>query len=116
VRNSPPRTELDSLLLAIPAATYVRELAGLEPRGDGKVNCPFHHDERPSLQLYDDGTWCCFGQHGGESRIGGSVYDFGSRLWGLEAKGREFLELRQRLAETLLPLRLGSSHRSDFRP
>jgi len=41
-RESPPRTELDELLLAIPAATYVRELAGLEPRRNGKVNCPFH--------------------------------------------------------------------------
>jgi hypothetical protein len=36
------RTELDELLLAIPAATYVRELTGLEPRRDGKVSCPFH--------------------------------------------------------------------------
>jgi hypothetical protein len=36
------RTELDEQLLAIPAATYVRELAGLEPCRDGKVNCPFH--------------------------------------------------------------------------
>jgi hypothetical protein len=37
------RTELDELLLAIPAPTYVRELVGLEPRRDGKVRCPFHH-------------------------------------------------------------------------
>jgi hypothetical protein len=36
------RTELDELLLAIPAATYVRELTGLKPRRNGKVNCPFH--------------------------------------------------------------------------
>lgn len=103
VRNSLPRTELDMLLLAIPAATYVRELAGLRPRRDGKVNCPFHHDETPSLQLYDDGTWCCFARHGGEGRIGGSIYDFGGRLWSFDTKGREFLELRQRLAGTLLP-------------
>jgi hypothetical protein len=108
-RAAPPRTELDALLLAIPAATYVRELAGLEPRRDGKVNCPFHHDERPSLQLYHDGTWCCFGRHGIEGRIGGSVYDFGARLWSLETKGREFLELRQRLAETLLSPHLVST-------
>jgi hypothetical protein len=91
------------VLLSIPAATYVRALAGLEPRRDGKVTCPFHEDERPSLQLYDDGTWCCFGRHGHEGRIGGSVYDFGGRLWSLGTKGREFLELRQRLAEALLP-------------
>jgi hypothetical protein len=103
VRESPPRTELDMLLLGIPAATYVRELASLEPRRDGKVNCPFHRDETPSLQLYEDGTWCCFARHGIEGRIGGSVYDFGGRLWNLNTKGREFLELRQRLADTLLP-------------
>jgi hypothetical protein len=36
------RTALDELLLAIPAATYVRELTGLESRRNGKVNCPFH--------------------------------------------------------------------------
>ena len=84
------------------ATTYVRELAGLEPRRDGKVHCPFHHDETPSLQLYDDGTWCCFAQHGTEGRIGGSIYDFGGRLWCLDTKGRGFLELRHRLAETLL--------------
>jgi hypothetical protein len=113
VRSSSPRTELDGLLLAIPAPTYVRELAGLEPRRDGKVNCPFHRDERPSLQLYEDGTWCCFGRHGDEGRIGGSVYDFGGRLWSLDTKGREFLELRQRLAEALLSIRLGASQTSD---
>jgi hypothetical protein len=36
-------TELDELLLAIPASTYVRRLAGLEPTRHGKVNCPFHN-------------------------------------------------------------------------
>ena len=87
------RTELDELLLAIPAATYVRELAGLEPRRDGKVNCPFHADDTPSLQLYEDGTFYCYG-----CRAGGSIYDFAGALWSLEAKGRAFLELRARLA------------------
>ena len=52
-RTRAARTELDELLLAIPAATYVRELTGREPRRNGKVNCPFHADETPSLQLYD---------------------------------------------------------------
>jgi len=36
------RTALDELLLAIPAAAYVRELTGLDPLRNGKVNCPFH--------------------------------------------------------------------------
>jgi DNA primase len=89
------RTELDELLLAIPAATYVRELTGLEPRGNGKVNCPFHADDTPSLHLYEDGTFYCYG-----CGAGGSVYDFAGRLWSLETKGRAFLELRARLAES----------------
>ncbi len=90
-------TELDELLLAIPASTYVHQLAGLEPTRNGKVNCPFHHpDHTPSLQLYDDGTFYCFG-----CRTGGSIYDFASRLWRLETKGRAFLELRTRLADEL---------------
>ena len=89
------RTELDELLLAIPAAGYVRELAGLEPRREGKVNCPFHADDTPSLQLYKDGTFYCYG-----CRAGGSIYDFAGTLWSLETKGRAFLELRSRLADT----------------
>lgn len=92
-------TSLDERLLAIPASTYVRQLTGLEPRRDGKVNCPFHDDADPSLQLYDDGTFYCFG-----CGAGGSVYDFAARLWRVGTKGREFLALRRRLlAELLLP-------------
>ena len=92
------RNELDELLLAIPAATYVRELTGLDPRRNGKVNCPFHPDGTPSLQLYKDGTFYCYG-----CGAGGSLYDFAGHLWGLETKGREFLELRTRLADLLCP-------------
>ena len=55
----------------------------------------FHDDHTPSLQLYDDGTWYCFGA----CQEGGSIYDFASRAWGIETKGRSFLELRQRLAD-----------------
>lgn len=94
-RERAARTELDELLLAIPAATYVRELAGLEPRRDGKVNCPFHPDDTPSLQLYDDGTFYCYG-----CGAGGSVYDFAATLWSFDTKGRAFLELRARLADS----------------
>ncbi len=94
IRNSAPRTELDMLLLAIPADTYVRELTGLEPRRDGKVNCPFHADDTPSLQLYRDATFYCYG-----CGAGGSVYDFAGRLWSLNTNGRAFLALRARLAD-----------------
>ena len=86
---------LDQALLAIPAATYAQALTGLHPNRAGKICCPFHDDSTPSLQLYDH-DWHCFG-----CRLGGSVYDFGARLYGLDTRGREFLQLRQRLAEEL---------------
>jgi hypothetical protein len=89
------RTEIDELLLAIPAATYVRELTGVEPRRDGKVSCPFHTDATPSLQLYEDGTSFCYG-----CGAGGSIYDFAGTLWSLATKGRAFLKLRARLADS----------------
>ena len=91
-------TELDQALLAIPASTYVRQLTGLEPNRSGKVNCPFHDDSDPSLQLYDDGTFYCFG-----CRAGGSIYDFAARLWHTGTKHREFLALGQRLHAELRP-------------
>jgi hypothetical protein len=104
-RMQPPRTRLDALLLAIPAETYVRALAGLEPGRNGKVNCPFHHPDRnPSLQLYKDGTFYCYG-----CATGGSIYDFAAALWlpgqphngrdDPRLRGRDFLVVRQRLAE-----------------
>lgn len=96
--------ELDRQLLAIPAASYVAALTGRQPNRAGKIRCPFHDDNTPSLQLYPDGSWCCFAPHGNEGRIGGTIYDFGARLWGLDTRGRQFLQLRQRLAHELLPL------------
>ena len=59
-----------------------------------------HDDATASLQLYNDGTWYCFGA----CKAGGSIFDFASRVFGLETKGRAFLELRGRLAGELLPL------------
>jgi len=89
--------ELDAQLLAIPAATYVGRLTGRQPTRAGKVNCPFHEDRTPSLQLYQDGSWYCFGcQHGG------SIYDFAALLWAQSTKGRQFVALRSRLAFQLI--------------
>jgi hypothetical protein len=87
---------LDQQLLAIPAAAYVEALTGLRPNRAGKVCCPFHDDSTPSLQLYDHG-WYCFGA----CHTGGSIYDFGALLFGLDARGHQFLALRQRLATEL---------------
>jgi hypothetical protein len=97
----PARVTVDQVherLLAIPAADYVRHLTGREPNRAGKVTCPFHNPDRtPSLQLYEDGTWYCFG-----CARGGTVIDFGASLWSIGTRGPEFLELRDRLAAELL--------------
>jgi len=91
------RTELDTRLLAIPAAEYVRALTGVSPDRTGKIHCPFHQDRTASLQLYEDGTWYCYGA----CKAGGSIFDFASRLWLTDTKGAAFLKLRARLADEL---------------
>ena len=78
------RTPLDRSLLAIPAADYARVLAGLSPNRDGKVLCPFHPDGNPSLQLYTDGGFYCFGSGCG---VGGSIFDFAEPPLGHRAEG-----------------------------
>jgi hypothetical protein len=89
------RTALDRELLAIPAAEYVRVLTGLEPNRAGKVLCPFHPETDPSLQLYPDGSFYCFGAGCGK---GGTIFDFAAARWGLGTRNQDFLELRRRLA------------------
>lgn len=90
-----PSGDVDRQLLAIPAADYVPALCGRQANRAGKVCCPFHDDHTPSLQLYEHG-WYCFG-----CATGGSVYDFGARLYGMNPRGHDFLVLRQRLAAEL---------------
>jgi len=106
------RTELDALLLAIPAADYVQALTGNSPDRAGKIHCPFHDDRTASLQLYEDGTWYCYGA----CKAGGSIFDFAGRLWQIKTKDRAFLKLRARLADALLPPGLVSSTNAGFRP
>jgi DNA primase len=60
------------------------------------VTTGFHPDDNPSLQLYEDGTFYCYG-----CGAGGSIYDFAGTLWSLETKGRAFLELRARLTDSV---------------
>jgi hypothetical protein len=91
------RTALDRELLAIPAADYVRVLTGREPDRIGKVLCPFHEETEPSLQLYPDGTFYCFGAR---CKNGGTIFDFAAALWGTGTRDRDFLALRRRLART----------------
>lgn len=85
---------VDAVLRAIATAEYVQRLTGLGPNRDGKVSCPWHEDRTPSLHLYPNGQWCCFG-----CRRGGTIYDFAGAHWGVETKGSAFVELRSRLAD-----------------
>ncbi len=94
-RRRAARTELELQLLAIPAAEYVRVLTGREPNRASKVLCPFHEETEPSLHLYADGTFYCFGK---KCRRGGTIIDFAAALWGLGTRGREFIEVCERLA------------------
>jgi RepB DNA-primase from phage plasmid/CHC2 zinc finger len=90
------RHPLDRALLAIPAEQYVQALTGIRPNRARKIPCPFHDDRDPSLQLYGDASWYCFG-----CRRGGTIYDFAALLWGAGTKDHAFLKLRSRLAQVL---------------
>jgi DNA primase len=81
-------------LLAIPPPVYVERLTGRRPNRDGKLRCPFHDDRSPSLHVFERPKrgWSCFG-----CRRGGSIYDFAALLWGVKARGAEFLGLRREL-------------------
>ncbi len=103
--RSSGRTPLDRALLAIPAAEYVRVLANATPNRAGKILCPFHVDTRPSLQLYPDGTFYCYGSHNKQlaCRKGGTIFDFAAAMWltgqsrDVPLRGRDFIEVRRRL-------------------
>ncbi|MFI5037862.1 MAG: DNA-primase RepB domain-containing protein [Solirubrobacterales bacterium] len=99
-RRRAPRSALERDLLAIPAAEYVRVLIAREPNRAGKVLCPFHEETEPSLLLYPDGTFYCYGRHKKDRACGkgGTIFDFAAALWGLGTRGRDFQELCRRLA------------------
>jgi hypothetical protein len=87
-------------LRALDPAIYVEALTGQAVGRSRKVSCPFHTDTTLSLHVYEspDGGWYCFG-----CRRGTSVYDLAGPLWGLQPRGREFVELRRRLYDLLMP-------------
>ena len=89
------------MLREIPPSTYVEALTGEQVPSSGVIRCPLpdHDDRTPSFKVYDDPErgWYCFGCH-----RAGRIYEFGSALLGLGTRGDEFLELRRRLALSLL--------------
>jgi len=96
----PARTRSADPLLELEPRAYVEALTGLAVGRAGKVSCPFHEDSTPSLHVYATpaGGWYCYG-----CRRGTSIYNLAAPLWGLETRGRDFIELRARLYELLLP-------------
>jgi hypothetical protein len=96
----PAPRRVDDPLRAIEPGVYVAALTGQQVGRERKVSCPFHRDRTPSLHVYEtaEDGWFCFG-----CRAGGSVYDLGGAVFGLRTRGREFVELRRRLYEVLLP-------------
>jgi CHC2 zinc finger len=95
-----PAREHDPLQQIKPAA-YVRLLAGVDPGRDGKVACPFHHeDNTPSLHVYPtpEQGWACYGCPSLDGKpVGGDIYTFASMLWSIPARGASFNDLRERL-------------------
>jgi len=53
-----------------------------------------HDDHTPSLQLYPDHSWYCFG-----CQQGGSIYEFTAALWGVKRRPGWRAQLRRSLAE-----------------
>ena len=81
-------------LRAIPAPEYVERLAGEEVGPSRIIRCPLagHEDRSPSFKV-NAGGWRCFGC--GEA---GRIFELAAALWGLSTRGRDFVELKERLA------------------
>ena len=86
----------DDPLLSLEPRVYVGELLGRAPGRDGKLACPFHADEDPSLHVYRGAErgWYCF-----SCRRGSSIYDLAGPLLGFGTRGRDFVELRRELGQ-----------------
>ena len=84
----------DDPLLSLEPRVYFGELLGRTPGRDGKLACPFHADENPSLHVYRGAGrgWFCF-----SCRRGTSIYDLAGPLLGFATRGRDFVELRREL-------------------
>lgn len=89
----------DDPLLGVSSDRYYTVLTGRD-LSYGNVTCPFpaHHggrESKPSMRLYDGGTFNCFG-----CGVGGGIYQFASHLWEMDAR-TDFRRLRARLTDAL---------------
>lgn len=85
--------QTDDPFYGMPAEEYIRALTGQDPEHHF-FRCPFHSDsdERtPSLHA-TEAFWYCHG-----CQRGGTIYDFGAELWGIEPRRDGFKEIRRRL-------------------
>ena len=97
-RDAVPITPADRTgdpLLTIPPDVYVPRLLGVEVPRHRKVRCPFHDDRHASLHVYETAArgWYCFGR----CRRGGTIYDLAAALYGYDARGEDFVRLREEL-------------------
>jgi hypothetical protein len=89
--------EHDDPLKRIPAAVYLPAIACVVVSSSGRCRCPMpdHPDEHPSAKAY--GTrWVCF-----SCGARGDVIKLASEVYGLEPRGRDFIELRRLIAAAL---------------
>jgi hypothetical protein len=99
-----PRRRSHDPLHAIEPARYVESLTGRRVGRDGKVACPFHPDNEPSLHVYPD-HWTCYSAKcwRGDRPNGGDIYNLAGQLWltgqsaDVPLRGERFIEVRERL-------------------
>jgi ferredoxin len=90
--------DTDDPLSRFEADYYIEALTGREVKR-GFVQCPFHGDgDERTASLHTTGNlWYCHG-----CGAGGSIYDFGALLYGIEPRKSGFDEIRVLLGRDLL--------------
>ena len=68
--------DLAGQIRSLVTAREAAERYGFHPNRSGYIHCPFHSERTPSLKLFPDGGWKCFG-----CGAGGSVIDFVMNLF-----------------------------------